>query len=173
MSLSRPAADLRFMLASVWHVIALGLGSGLAPRAPGTWGSFAGWLLFVIIDRALPVFSDPLWLALTLGGGFAIGVVACGITGRRLGVSDHGAMVWDEILAVWLVLALLPASFGWQAAGVALFRLFDIWKPEPIRSLDRRVKGGMLVNGLGVMVDDIMAAGYALLVLALLRHFMH
>ncbi|WP_235839853.1 phosphatidylglycerophosphatase A family protein [Derxia lacustris] len=172
MPAARPAADWRFMLASVWHVIAFGFGSGLARRAPGTWGSLFGWLSFVVIDRALPVFADGVWFAWTLAGGFALGVVACGITGKRLGVSDHGAMVWDEILAVWLVLALLPARFWWQAAGVALFRLFDIWKPGPIRALDRRIKGGTLVNGFGVMVDDLLAAGFALVVLALLRRFL-
>ncbi|WP_028310194.1 phosphatidylglycerophosphatase A family protein [Derxia gummosa] len=169
---ARPAADWRFMLASVWHVIAFGFGSGLARKAPGTWGSMFGWFTFVVIDRALPVFADGRWFALTVLAGFALGVAACGITGRRLGVSDHGAMVWDEILAVWCVLAFLPTRFWWQAAGVAAFRLFDIWKPGPIRALDRRIKGGTLVNGFGVMIDDLLAAAFALLLLAIARRLL-
>ena len=84
-------------------------------------------------------------------------------TGRTLGVPDHGGIVWDEMVAIWLVLAFTPATLGWQAVAVALFRFFDIVKPPPVRWADRSFKGGF-----GVMFDDISAAGYTLLVLAIL-----
>jgi phosphatidylglycerophosphatase A len=93
-----------------------------------------------------------------------LGVWACGVTGRHLGVHDHGAMVWDEFVAFLLVLAIVPRELEWQAAGFVLFRAFDIGKPPPIRWFERRYRGGF-----GVMFDDLLAAGYTLLVLALLR----
>ena len=95
---------------------------------------------------------------------FVIGVWACELTGRHLGVPDHGAMVWDEVVAFLLILAILPLSLAWQAAGFVLFRFFDILKPPPIRSLERRYHGGF-----GVMFDDLLAAGYTLLCLALAK----
>jgi phosphatidylglycerophosphatase A len=95
---------------------------------------------------------------------FALGIWACALTGEHLGVHDHGAMVWDEIVAFLLVLAIVPAGLAWQAAAFALFRFFDIVKPAPIRWLERRYRGGF-----GVMLDDLVAAGYALLVLAVVK----
>ena len=90
-----------------------------------------------------------------------IGVWACGVTGRDLGVADHGSMVWDEVVAFLLVLAIVPRELAWQAAAFVVFRAFDIAKPPPIRQLERRYGGGF-----GVMFDDLLAAGYTLLVLA-------
>ena len=98
-----------------------------------------------------------------LGAFFLAGILAAERTGRTLGVSDHGAIVWDEMVAVWLVLLFTPATLLWQACAIALFRLFDITKPQPIRWADSRVKGGF-----GVMLDDLLAAGYTLLALAIL-----
>ncbi len=95
---------------------------------------------------------------------FALGIWACGVTGRHLGVHDHGAMVWDEVVAFLLVLCILPRELGWQIAGFVLFRAFDIAKPPPIRSFERRYQGGF-----GAMFDDLLAAGYTLVVLALVR----
>jgi phosphatidylglycerophosphatase A len=91
----------------------------------------------------------------------ALGPWACARTADALGVADHGGIVWDEIVAFWIVLAVLPATFSWQLAGFLLFRFFDIVKPPPIRWADTRIKGGT-----GVMLDDLMAAFYTLLVLA-------
>lgn len=148
------------------HVIALGLGSGLSPWAPGTVGSLWAWLAFVVID---PWLTDPGWAMLLLLS-FGLGVWACSRTGRALGVSDHGGMVWDEVVAMWLVLWLTPvaasagATLAWQAGAFALFRFFDIVKPPPIRYFDARLKGGF-----GVMWDDIVAAFYSLLCLAAVK----
>jgi phosphatidylglycerophosphatase A len=95
---------------------------------------------------------------------FAVGIWACGVAARAIGVSDHRGLVWDEIVAFLLVLFFVPADAVWQAAAFVVFRLFDILKPPPIRYLERRHEGG-----LGVMIDDIVAALYALLVLALAK----
>lgn len=141
------------------HLVAFGFGAGLAPFAPGTWGTLlawpAGWMLAFYPDSTMLAF-----IALF----FAIGVWACGVTGRHLGVHDHGGMVWDEFVAFLLVLAVVPREFGWQLAAFAAFRVFDIVKPPPIRWFERRWKGGF-----GVMFDDLLAAGYALLALALFK----
>ena len=148
----------RFAASHPAHLIAFGFGAGLAPFAPGTWGTLlawpAGWMLGFYADGAMLAF-----IALF----FAIGVWACGVTGRHLGVHDHGGMVWDEFVAYLLVLAVLPRSLDWQLAGFVAFRFFDIVKPPPIRWFERRWKGGF-----GVMFDDLLAAGYALLLLAVL-----
>ena len=148
------------MLRHPAHVIALGGGAGLVPGAPGT----AGTLLALPLHWWLaPQFSALTWLAV-IAAGFGIGIWACGRSGRALGVSDHGAIVWDEIVAFLLVLAFTPAGYAWQASAFLLFRLFDILKPPPIRYFDRSLK-----NGFGVMFDDLLAACYSLLVLAAAR----
>lgn len=149
----------RLLLSHPAHFVSLGFGSGLSPRAPGTAGTFAAWLLFPLLRAPL---SDVAFLAL-IGGLFVAGIVAAERTGRALGVSDHGSIVWDEIVAFWLVLFFTPPTLLWQTAAFALFRFFDIVKPPPIRWADRRVEGGF-----GVMLDDLLAAGYAILVLAVL-----
>jgi phosphatidylglycerophosphatase A len=143
----------RFLVSHPAHAIALGFGSGLAPFAPGTCGTLLGWLSFDLLE---PWLSPWLWIAI-LPASFFLGVWACGRTGRDLGVADHGAMVWDEIVAMWLVLLFTPAGLAWQAIAFVLFRVFDVTKPWPIGWLDRRVKGG-----LGVMIDDTLAAVYAI-----------
>ncbi|HUQ74820.1 MAG TPA: phosphatidylglycerophosphatase A [Burkholderiales bacterium] len=142
------------------HVIAFGLGAGLAPRAPGTAGTLVAWPLGWLLGAVLP----PLAIVGLLVGLFLLGIWACAVTGRNLGVHDHGAMVWDEIVAFLLILSLLPREFAWQAAGFVLFRAFDIAKPAPIGWFERRFHGGF-----GVMFDDLLAAGYTLLVLALIK----
>jgi phosphatidylglycerophosphatase A len=140
-------------------MIALGLGSGLSRRAPGTVGTLFGWLLFDLIE---PLFGGANFLLVILLA-FAVGVPACQRTGVLLGQADHGGIVWDEIVAIWLVLALTPPTLAWQAAAFVLFRAFDILKPPPANWIDRNMK-----TGFGVMLDDLAAALYTLLALAVL-----
>ena len=158
MTLVRPRAS--FVFSHPAHFIALGFGAGLSPWMPGT----AGTLLAVPLWWLLGGADDPLMLLAALAILFGLGVWACERTGRDLGVSDHGAMCWDEVVAFLLVLALLPDDPWWQAAAFFLFRAFDIAKPPPIRQLEMRFKGGF-----GVMFDDLLAAGYTLLVLAFVK----
>lgn len=152
----------RFMLSSPWHLIALGAGSGLPRAAPGTWGTLLGWLLFLRLDESLGPGSWWLLVAAML----VVGAYAAQVTGDRLGAADSGHIVIDEIVAFWIVLLLLPghAARGGMllVAAFVLFRFFDIVKPPPIRALDARFK-----NGVGVMADDLVAAFYTLLVLAI------
>lgn len=156
--------DARFLLAHPAHFIALGFGAGLAPRAPGTVGTLAALGLYWLLALALP----PLAIAFLAVPLFFLGVWACGVAGRNLGVEDHGAFVWDEIVAFLPLAALASASPWLQALAFALFRLFDIWKPFPIRLFESRVRGG-----LGVMLDDLLAACYAYLAFALLVIAVH
>lgn len=142
------------------HVLALGFGAGLSPFAPGTAGTLAAWAAGVALAAFL---TPPVMLALA-AVLFLAGIWACDVTGRHLGVSDHGAMVWDEIVAFLAILALVPGELAWQAAAFVLFRFFDIAKPQPVRYFERRYRGGF-----GVMFDDLVAAAYALLVLALFK----
>lgn len=136
-------------------LLAFGFGAGLAPRAPGTFGSLLG----------LPLA----WLTLTLSIEWRLligiilvvaGVFLCGQAARRIGVHDHPGIVWDEITGMYLVLLAIPPSAGLWALAFGLFRLFDIWKPWPIRDLDHRLGGGA-----GIMLDDLVAALYAALLL--------
>ncbi len=147
--------SLRFLFAHPAHFLALGFGSGLARKAPGTWGTLAAFPLYFAM---MWLSAAPYWLLAAL---FVVaGVWICDVTGKDLGVHDHGGIVWDEIAAFLLVLPFAPAT-GWgYLLAFALFRLFDIWKPFPISWLDAQVKGG-----LGVMLDDVVAAGYAIAVL--------
>jgi len=158
MMIFRPSA--RFAFSHPAHFIAFGFGAGLSRFAPGTVGTLVAIPLWYLIG---PAYSAPVLFGI-LAFLFAVGVWACELTGRHLGVSDHGAMCWDEIVAFLLVLAIAPQAPAWQAAAFFLFRAFDVVKPPPIRQLERRMKGGF-----GVMADDILAAGYTLLVLAVAK----
>ncbi len=158
MIIARPRA--RFAFGHPAHFIALGFGAGLSPFAPGTAGTLLAFPIWWLIGGAY----EPALLLGFLAFLFAVGVWACELTGRHLGVSDHGAMCWDEVVAFLLVLALVPEDPWWQAAAFFLFRAFDVVKPPPIRQLEMRIKGGF-----GVMFDDLLAAGYTLLVLALCK----
>ncbi len=161
--LVRPTA--RFMCSHPSHVIAQGFGSGLSPVMPGTAGTLFGWLVYALCTARWPaVFTPQVW-ALLIGAGFVLGIWSCARTGRDLGVEDHGSMVWDEIIAIWLVLVfLMPADFTTQCWAFFWFRVFDMLKPQPIRYFDQHVKGGF-----GVMWDDIVAAFYTLLLFAAWR----
>jgi phosphatidylglycerophosphatase A len=150
--------DARFLVSHPAHLIALGFGAGLAPRAPGT----AGTLVAIPIAWVLLLAFPPLLVAFMAIPAFFLGVWACNVTGRDLGAEDHGSMVIDEIVAFLPLSALsLPSTLATGnpvllVAAFALFRLFDIVKPPPIRALEKNVRGG-----LGVMIDDVVAAFYA------------
>jgi phosphatidylglycerophosphatase A len=170
----RPAVSARFMLRHPAHVIALGFGSGLSPWAPGTVGTLWAWLAFLVLDRWL---GDLAWAAL-LAGSFGVGWWACTRTARDMRRADPGAIVWDEVLAFWLVLWLvMPADWRGQLAAFLLFRFFDAVKPPPVRWVDRafkpRERPGEAVplpgwrEGFGILADDLVAALCTLLVIAL------
>lgn len=150
----------RFIFSHPAHFFSFGFGSGLFPGSPGTAGTLVAFPLYWYLA---PQFTDAMFI-LVLVWAFAFGVWACNKTGRALGVADYGGIVWDEIVAFLLVLFFTPEGFFWSLLAFSLFRLFDIAKPQPIRHFDRTWHGG-----LGVMFDDILAAGYTLLCLALLK----
>lgn len=152
--------SLKFLFAHPAHFLACGCGSGLSQWAPGTVGTLFAWITFLYFR---PWFSDFALLGL-LAGAYLLGIWVIDITGRAIGDPDHGSIVWDEIVPFWLVLLLTPDTFYWQLSAFALFRYFDITKPQPARYFDQHVK-----NGFGVMADDLVAAGYTLLSLALLK----
>lgn len=149
--------NLRFVYRHPAHFIAFGGGVGLSPAAPGTFGTLLALPIYYWISPLLSAWLFLLLVAVLFG----LGVWASAVTGRALGASDHGGMVWDETVAFLLVLFFVPVYGYWQAFAFLLFRLFDIFKPPPIRYYDRVLK-----NGFGVMWDDVVAAGYTLLVLA-------
>jgi phosphatidylglycerophosphatase A len=158
MIIARPRA--RFAFSHPAHFIALGFGAGLSPFAPGTVGTLVAIPLWWLVGGP----GEPLLMGVAIAALFALGVWACGVTGRHLGVSDHGSMCWDEVVAFLLILAIVPEDPWWQAAAFFLFRAFDVVKPPPIRALEMRFKGGF-----GVMFDDLLAAGYTLLALAIAK----
>jgi phosphatidylglycerophosphatase A len=154
------AVTVRFVYAHPAHCIAFAGGVGLAPFAPGTLGTLLAFpVFFLFFSKAAFLIQLIVFIVF-----FVMGSWACQRTGRALGVSDHGGMVWDETVAFLLVLMFTPAGWAWQAAAFALFRFFDIVKPPPIRHFDRTLK-----SGFGVMFDDLLAAGYTLFVLALAK----
>ena len=163
MPVRRPSVN--FMLSHPVHWVSLGFGSGLSPIMPGTMGTLFGWLSFYVLTMRWPeIFTPAVWGAVIIVG-FVMGIWLCDKTGQALGVPDHGAIVWDEIISIWLVMVfVMPASFGAQLVAFLIFRAFDMIKPPPIRQFERRYK-----NGFGVMGDDLLAAFFTLLVLALWR----
>lgn len=137
------------------HWLPFGLGTGLLPVAPGTWGSLLALMVFWWLPP-LPLA----WQWMGLGAAFLLGCLICGVSARRLGVHDHGGIVFDEIVAMLLVLSVTPRQPGWTLAAFLLFRFFDVVKPWPIREVDHRIAGG-----LGIMLDDVLAAFYSALVI--------
>jgi phosphatidylglycerophosphatase A len=142
-------------------LLAFGFGSGLSPKAPGTMGTIAAipfWLLLVQLPQ-IPYI-------LAVAAAALIGISICGVVADRLGVHDHGGIVWDEFVGLWIAMAFLPPTYVSLALGFVLFRLFDIIKPWPISWLDKHVGGG-----LGIMIDDVvagLAAGVCGLVIQML-----
>jgi len=162
-------ASAAFMIAHPAHLIALGFGSGLAPRAPGTVGTLWGWVSFLVLGRWL----DAAGWAAVIAAALIVGVWACTRAAQHLGTGDPGAVVWDEVVAFWIVLWLLmPAGFWAQLAAFALFRYFDAAKPGPVGWADRLFKGkpGQPIGwrqGVGILFDDLVAAGCTLLSIAI------
>jgi phosphatidylglycerophosphatase A len=147
----------RKVLTDPVHILAFGFGTGLSPVAPGTAGSLVGVLFaWLTLDLGL-----PLQLAVAAAISFA-GIWICGESARRIGVHDHGGIVWDEIAGMYITLLAAPPTIAGFILGFVLFRVFDIAKPWPIRDLDHRLGGG-----LGIMLDDLAAALYALILLGL------
>ena len=164
-------ASAGFMWRHPARLIALGFGTGLSPWAPGTVGTLWAWASFLMLNRWLGA-AQWAWL---LVFSLAIGWWACTICARHLGIADPGAIVWDEIVAFWLVLWLMmPVGLLLQIAAFALFRFFDAAKPGPVGWADRRFKlqAGRQIGwaqGFGILFDDLVAALCTLLVLALGR----
>jgi phosphatidylglycerophosphatase A len=162
----RPTAG--FMLSHPAHLVALGFGCGLAPLAPGTWGTLWAWIAFILLQQWLAPAEVGTLIALSL----PLGWWACTVTARNMRVMDPSSIVWDEIVCFWLVLWLwMPAGWAGQLAAFVLFRFFDAVKPGPIRWADQRFKGYGWRGGFGILADDLLAAFCTLLVLALWRTF--
>lgn len=137
------------------HLLSTGLGSGLSPVAPGTMGTLVAIPIYLGLQSLAPLLYLVVCLAM-----FLVGIGLCGATSRALRAHDHAGIVWDEIVGYLLTMVAVPRGWVWVVLGFVLFRLFDIWKPWPIRFFDRGVQGG-----LGIMLDDLLAALYASLVL--------
>ena len=159
--------DRRFLFEHPAHLVALGFGSGLSPKAAGTVGTLWAWVAFLLLD---PWLSDLQW-GLVLAVALLLGIWACARTAGELALADPGAIVWDEVIAFWAVLWLvMPAGFIGQCVAFALFRFFDAAKPAPVRWADRRFKNARgWQQGWGIVFDDLVAALCTLLVIALWR----
>lgn len=154
----------RVSLTNPVHFLALGFGSGLMRSAPGTWGSLVGLALGWLLLQYL----SPIIFFILTALCFALGCYLCQKTADDMGVHDHGAIVWDEIVGVFLVLLALPElSLFWCVGAFLAFRFFDILKPFPIRYFDHKIE-----SGFGIMLDDALAAIYAILVLVALQYFL-
>ncbi len=144
------------------HFLAFGFGSGLAPKAPGTFGTLAAVPLFLLLSLL------PLWLYIVVViATCTYGVHLCTKTAQDMGVHDDPSIVWDEFAGFWITMIAIPVSFTTIVIGFALFRFFDILKPWPIDWIDRNVQGG-----LGIMLDDIVAGLMALGCLQLINYFL-
>ena len=130
-----------------WHFLAFGFGTGLAKKAPGTWGTIAGLVVMPLL-YLLPLT----WALVFIAAASIFGFWLCGRVADDLGVHDHGGIVWDEMVGIWMTLILLPNSWQWWLLGFVLFRILDVLKPWPISVLDKHVGGG-----LGIMIDDMLA----------------
>ena len=160
----RPTAA--FMWSHPAHIVAMGLGAGLSPKAPGTSGTLWAWLAWLVLETYL----SPAAQGMLIGVGMLLGWWACTVTAKNLGVSDPGCIVWDEVVAMWLILWLvLPSGFWAQFAAFGLFRFFDAVKPGPVAWADQQFKGFGWRGGWGILWDDLVAAFCTLLVIALWR----
>ncbi len=156
----------RFLLSHPAHFIALGAGAGLSRLAPGTAGTLWAWAVFLLLQ----IWLTPLQLGMLIVAATLVGWWACTVTAQHLGVADPGAIVWDEIVAFWLVLWLVtPTTFGGELAAFVLFRYFDAAKPGPVGWADRLFKGFGWRGGWGILFDDFVAAFCTLLVIAIWR----
>ena len=147
-------------LADPVHCLALGFGSGLAPVAPGTFGSLVG--------LAIALALAPLgltWNLVAVAVAVGVGIWICGESARRLGVHDHPAIVWDEVAGMMITMLAVPDAWWGAPLAFVLFRLFDIAKPWPIREIDHGLGGGM-----GIMLDDVLAGLFAALGLTIVGY---
>ena len=144
------------------HFLAYGFGAGLSPKAPGTAGTVTAIPIYLLL---MSIGGGVYWLFLAVA--LAAGVLICGYTAKHIGVDDPKGVVWDEIVGFLITMLGLPLGAVWVVGGFLLFRLFDIWKPWPIRWIDRHVKGG-----LGIMLDDVIAAVFACLILNLIIYLL-
>ncbi len=142
-----------------WHILSTGFGSGLFPIAPGTAGSLAA-LPFCYL---LSLTDAPVKILIIILSLF-IGIYACQKTTDAIGVDDHGGIVWDEFVGMFISLSFVPNTLGWLIAGFVVFRVFDIWKPWPIRYIDAKLNGG-----LGIMLDDVIAGLFSLGILEIIK----
>ena len=156
-----PTALRKVVFGSPSGFLAFGFGSGLSPLAPGTMGTLVA-VPFIFVLK--PLGDLGFWVAVVLA--FLLGVQLCGSVSRKLGVHDHGGIVWDEMVGYWISAAFIPLQWPWLLAAFLLFRLFDILKPWPIRQLDKKVSGGF-----GIMIDDVVAAIFTVLVLGVFQSF--
>lgn len=145
------------------HLLSFGFGAGLSPWAPGTLGTIAAILPYLVLSQlSLPGYISVLLV------GFVVGIYLCDFSSRTLGVHDHGGIVWDEFIGFWITMIAVPAlNWQWLLTGFVLFRLFDIVKPWPIKMVDRSISGGF-----GIMLDDVLAGVYALLCMQGLQRIM-
>lgn len=138
-----------------WYFIAFGFGSGLMPKAPGTWGTLAAFPLYLLLMNC----HSAVYLSFTLIA-FILGVWICDKVSQDMGVHDYKGIVWDEVVGYLLTMFMAPQGLSWMLCGFVLFRIFDIWKPQPIGYVDQKVQGG-----LGIMLDDVLAAAPAWLIM--------
>jgi len=157
----QPAALRKVALGTPSGLLAFGFGSGLSPFAPGTMGTVVA-IPFAVAMKLMPLVG--FWVVLLLM--FFAGIEICTRVSRKLGVHDHGGIVWDEIVGYCLAIAFVPLQWQWFLAAFVIFRFFDIYKPWPIRQLDRKVSGG-----LGIMIDDVVAGIFTIVVLAVIQKF--
>ena len=157
-----------FMLSHPAHAIALGFGAGLSPKAPGTVGSLWAWAAWLLIQLHLSEQAQGFLIVFSI----AIGWWASTVTARHMGIADPGAIVWDEVVAMWLILWLaMPMGLTGQCIAFALFRFFDAAKPGPVAWADQLFKGFGWRGGWGIIFDDLVAAFCSLRVIALWRWF--
>jgi len=148
-----PNSIAQIVLRNPIHILSFGFGSGLSPVAPGTMGTLVAIPIFLVLATFSPVIY-LLFVIIT----FSIGCWSSGRTAEALNVHDHSGIVIDEIVGYLITMILVPVTWYWVILGFLLFRLFDIWKPWPISIIDKQLKGG-----LGIMLDDVLAALYSLL----------
>ncbi len=149
------AVSAKNILSNPVHCLAFGFGSGLAPKAPGTFGTLMAIPFYLLLSQ-LPIM---VYVAVVTVA-FIVGIYLCGKTADDLGVHDHPGIVWDEFVGFWITMLAAPAGLLWLLIGFLLFRLFDIWKPWPIKLFDKNME-----TGLGIMIDDVLAGIYALIIL--------
>jgi phosphatidylglycerophosphatase A len=149
------------------HLLALGFGTGCVPKMPGTIGTLVGILFYLPLVYLSSAYSSwTVYIVVTIAL-FLSGIWLCEVTANHLGVHDHGGIVWDEIVGFLITMTMVPPDWRFVVLGFVLFRLFDIWKPWPISWLDRKVSGG-----LGIMLDDVLAGIYALIVLQIIVYLL-